>query len=41
MSTLNVKVFKHHKKANGTYNVKIVLYHGKKVYEIADKKPLQ
>jgi hypothetical protein len=33
MVTLNAKVFKHHyKKTDGTYNVKIVLYHGTKVY---------
>src|ERR1700744_5810204 len=33
MATLNAKVFKHHKKKiDGTYNVKIVLYHGTKVY---------
>lgn len=33
MATLNAKVFKHHyKKTDGTYNVKIVLYHGTKVY---------
>ena len=40
MSTLNVKVFKHHKKKQ-YYNVKIILYHGKKMYEIAGKKPDQ
>jgi len=33
MATLNAKVFKHHyKKSDGTYNVKIVLYHGTSVY---------
>jgi hypothetical protein len=32
MSTLHVKVFKHHKKGDGTYNVKIELYHRKQVY---------
>jgi integrase len=32
MATLSAKVFKHHKKTDGTYNVKIVLYHKKQVY---------
>lgn len=33
MATLNAKVFKYHyKKSDGTYNVKIVLYHGTSVY---------
>ena len=27
MATLSAKVFKHHKKADGTYNVKIYIYH--------------
>jgi len=32
MATLSAKIFKHHKKTDGTYNVKIVLYHKKQVY---------
>lgn len=27
MATLSAKIFKHHKKADGTYNVKICIYH--------------
>jgi len=27
MATVSSKVFRHHKKADGTYNVKICLYH--------------
>lgn len=27
MATISAKVFKHHRKADGTYNVKIYLYH--------------
>ena len=27
MATLSAKVYKHHKKADGTYNVKICIYH--------------
>jgi len=30
MATFSAKVFKHHKKADGTYNVKICIYHQKK-----------
>jgi hypothetical protein len=29
MATISAKVFKHHKKADGTYNVKICIYHKK------------
>ena len=33
MATLQAKVFKHHKKkTNGTYNIKIVLYHKERVF---------
>jgi len=29
MATISSKVFRHHKKADGTYNVKICIYHKK------------
>jgi hypothetical protein len=44
MATITPKVFKHHKKADGTYNVKICIYHKKErvdidtVHYITEKK---
>src|ERR1700729_1154606 len=33
MATFSAKIFKHHKKEDGTYNVKICVYHnGKRVF---------
>jgi hypothetical protein len=44
MAIVYSKIFKHHKKADGTYNVKICVYHNKKrayidtVHYLTEKK---
>ena len=40
MATVSAKVFEHHKKADGTYNVKICVQHKSERMELQLKKSL-
>jgi len=42
MANVSAKIYEHHKKVDGTYNVKICVYHkGKRKYIDTMDKPLQ